>query len=105
MSDVFSTLHHAQKLFHQYIVDAYAKIEEYRLDWIRNQQAALRLDRYQGLMDFVERSNQEVDRRRFILQSSSIGSPRTMQQNFQDAMAIVRELGKPDLFITITCNP
>jgi hypothetical protein len=28
-----------------------------------------------------------------------------MTQLFQDAMAIVRHLGKPDLFITITCNP
>lgn len=28
-----------------------------------------------------------------------------MYQNFQDAMAIVRTLGKPDLFITFTCNP
>ena len=28
-----------------------------------------------------------------------------MMQQYQDAMAIVRALGKPDLFITITCNP
>jgi hypothetical protein len=28
-----------------------------------------------------------------------------MQQCYQDAMAIVRKLGKPDLFITFTCNP
>ena len=40
-----------------------------------------------------------------ILPSSFIGSPRNMQQNYQDAMAIVRKFGKPDLFITVTCNP
>ena len=28
-----------------------------------------------------------------------------MQQNYQDAMTIVRNFGKPDLFITFTCNP
>lgn len=28
-----------------------------------------------------------------------------MRQNYQDAMAIVREKGKPDLFITFTANP
>lgn len=28
-----------------------------------------------------------------------------MQQLYQDAMAIVRHYGKPDLFITFTCNP
>ena len=33
------------------------------------------------------------------------GSPRNMQQNYQDAMSIVRKFGKPDLFVTFTCNP
>ena len=28
-----------------------------------------------------------------------------MQQLYQDSMAIVRKYGKPDLFITFTCNP
>ena len=28
-----------------------------------------------------------------------------MTQNFQDAMSIVRKYGKPDLFVTSTCNP
>ena len=28
-----------------------------------------------------------------------------MQQLYQDSMAIVREFGKPDLFVTVTCNP
>ena len=28
-----------------------------------------------------------------------------MQQYYQDAMAIIRHTGKPDLFITMTCNP
>uniref|UniRef100_UPI00358EF83A uncharacterized protein n=1 Tax=Myxine glutinosa TaxID=7769 RepID=UPI00358EF83A len=40
-----------------------------------------------------------------ILPSSFAWSPRAMQQNYQDAMAIVRKFGKPDLFITFTCNP
>src|SRR6266581_2467165 len=40
-----------------------------------------------------------------ILPSSFIGSPRAMQQNYQDAMALVRKYGKPDYFITMTCNP
>jgi hypothetical protein len=28
-----------------------------------------------------------------------------MQQCFHDSMAIVRKYGRPDLFITFTCNP
>jgi len=34
-----------------------------------------------------------------------VGSPRNMLQHYQDAMAIVRKYGKPDIFITMTCNP
>ncbi|XP_039600649.1 uncharacterized protein LOC120523396 [Polypterus senegalus] len=41
----------------------------------------------------------------YILPSSFAGSPRNMPQNYQDAMAIVRKYGKPNLFITMTCNP
>lgn len=39
-----------------------------------------------------------------ILPSSYTGSPRYMLNNYQDAMAICRQYGNPDLFITFTCN-
>ncbi len=39
-----------------------------------------------------------------ILPSTFIGGPRFFQLLFQDAMAIVRALGRPDYFITMTCN-
>jgi hypothetical protein len=39
------------------------------------------------------------------LPSSFTGGPRQMHKLYQDGMAIVRVFGKPDLFITITCNP
>ena len=42
---------------------------------------------------------------RTILPSSFVGSPRDMIQRFQDAMNLVQKFGKPDLFITMTCNP
>ncbi|CAJ0900671.1 11503_t:CDS:2 [Entrophospora sp. SA101] len=41
---------------------------------------------------------------RILLPASFIGSPRDMIQQYQDAMALLRA-GKPDLFITMTCNP
>ncbi|KAK4411806.1 hypothetical protein Sango_0253600 [Sesamum angolense] len=43
--------------------------------------------------------------RHTILPSSFIGSPRDMYQRYQDAMSLVQNFGKPDLFITMTCNP
>ncbi|KAG2212942.1 hypothetical protein INT45_002312, partial [Circinella minor] len=49
-------------------------------------------------------NNLEALGRRVILPLSFIGSPRHIQQLYQDAMSIVRRFGKPDLFVTFTCN-
>jgi hypothetical protein len=49
----FNQLHSAGKLFQQYVVDAYVKTEGNNLNWIKNNQANLRVDLYQGLMDHV----------------------------------------------------
>ncbi|XP_020970080.1 uncharacterized protein LOC110268334 [Arachis ipaensis] len=40
-----------------------------------------------------------------ILPSSFTGDKRYMFNNCQDAMAICKHYGYPDLFLTITCNP
>ena len=104
----FNPIHHAGKLFQQYIVDAYVKAEQNRLAFHRHNQKALRVEMYKGLMDHVANESQKEGLkpgRLVILPSSFQGSPRAMQQNHQDAMAIVRRHGKPDLFITFTCNP
>ena len=39
-----------------------------------------------------------------ILPSSYAGSPRHMHEYAQDAIAYVRLYGRPNLFITFTCN-
>nr|GMD14544.1 ATP-dependent DNA helicase PIF1-like [Ipomoea batatas] len=43
--------------------------------------------------------------RRVILPVSFIGGPRDMRRRYMDAMSLVQRFGKPDLFITVTCNP
>lgn len=43
--------------------------------------------------------------KRIVLPSTFTGSRRYMSRVYHDAMAIVRQYGKPDLFITITTNP
>ena len=40
-----------------------------------------------------------------VLPSTFAGSPRAMQQNNLEAMAVVAMYGKPDLFLTYSCNP
>ncbi|GBM19767.1 hypothetical protein AVEN_59446-1 [Araneus ventricosus] len=104
----FSILHNSGKLFQQYIVDAYVKTEGSRLYFLRQNQKDLRIELYRGLLDALEcRAHNENIRtgKPIILPSSLQGSPRHMQQNYQDAMAMVRKFGKPDLFLTFTCNP
>ena len=43
--------------------------------------------------------------RRVILPSSYVGGDRFISQCYQDSMAVLRALGNPDLFITVTANP
>ena len=43
--------------------------------------------------------------KKVILPASFTGGPRDQSRRYHDAMAIVRRLGKPSLFITMTCNP
>ncbi|CAG7821279.1 unnamed protein product, partial [Allacma fusca] len=96
------------KLTQQIAVDAYAKAEASRLNWIRTHQKDLRVEMYTGLLDHIEnRANSEGIKagKAVILPSSFMGSPRNMQQLYQDAIAIVRKYGKPDLFLTMTTNP
>jgi len=104
----FNPVINAGKLTQQLFVDYYTRIEGDRLKYIRREQTKLRVETYVGLTDAIRlRAEQEKLRvgRIVILPSSFIGSPRNMMQNYQDAMALVRKFGKPDLFITFTCNP
>ncbi|XP_039601724.1 LOW QUALITY PROTEIN: uncharacterized protein LOC120523984 [Polypterus senegalus] len=106
--DDFHPILSAGKLFQQYSVDAYVKIEGNRLQYYQiHPQIQLRSDLYSGLMDHLNylTANEGVKPGTIcILPSTFQGSPRAQQQNFQDAMAIVRKFGKPDIFLTFTCN-
>ena len=108
-SSCFSNhLHLAGKLFHQYIVDCYAQVEQGRMNYIRTNQSKLRAEFYQGIADAIADEDVINSRHlghRIILPSSHAGSARHMHQLCQDALAIVRRMGKPDLFITMTSNP
>ncbi|GFV52845.1 helitron_like_N domain-containing protein [Trichonephila clavipes] len=99
-----------RQLFHQYIVDMHAKVESERLRFLRFNQAKLRSEEYIHLRDAVAGNidgnlNPNDIGNAFILPSSYIGSPQNMQEYMQDAMTYVRHYGRPDLFITFTCNP
>ncbi|KAK4849868.1 hypothetical protein QYF36_001540 [Acer negundo] len=98
---------HAGRLLQQYVVDMYVKLETSRLDYFRNQQDVIRAELYQGIVNSIEVGEDRGSRvgRRVILPSSFIGGPRDMKKRYMDAMALVQRFGKPDIFLTMTCNP
>lgn len=95
-----------RRLFHQYAVDMYVKVETERLTFIRLNQAKLRSEEYIHLRDAITADgNAQNVGRTTILPATYVGSPRHMHEYAQDAMSYVRHYGTPDLFITFTCNP
>ncbi|XP_073518740.1 uncharacterized protein [Phyllobates terribilis] len=93
-------------LFHQFIVDTYAKIESERLLYIRLNQKKLRAEEYIHLTDAVANDADPKELGKMVILPSTVtGSPRHMHEYTQDAMTYVRKYGRPDLFITFTCKP
>ena len=118
--DNMDFLHRACRLFQEWICMSWVVVEDQRLFYQSQNQKALRADTYSNVKDFVDQRKSELAPRqdgifnddhqkpvigRKILSSSFTGSPRWYNSKFQDSMAIVREYHKPDLFITMTCNP
>ena len=111
-------LFQAGRLFQEWILNAWITCEHQRLTFQRHNQKTLRADSYKNLQqavaerrraqstpsDSLYHNERENATGRVILASSFQNSPRWYQSKFQDAMAIVRHMHKPDLFITVTCN-
>ncbi|XP_074315275.1 uncharacterized protein LOC141651461 [Silene latifolia] len=96
----------AGRCLQQYVVDMYVKLENTRLDYFRNNQDTIRSELYQGLLDTIDAGEQCAANvgRRVILPATYIGGPRDMKRRYLNAMALVQRYGKPDFFITVTCN-
>lgn len=94
-------------LLHQYIVDAYTATEQERLRFIRLNQKKLRAELYTNVCDSFESGDTDAAQlgKKVILPSSFTGGPRYMSEKYEDAMAISRWYGNPNLFITFTANP
>ncbi|KAL4580135.1 hypothetical protein LXL04_016316 [Taraxacum kok-saghyz] len=95
------------RLLQQFVVDMYIKIETSRLLYYRLNQKKIRSELYQGIVDCVNAGEVEPSKvgQRVVLPASFIGGPRDMRRRFLDAMTLVQDDGKPDIFLTITCNP
>ncbi|GFV39381.1 helitron_like_N domain-containing protein [Trichonephila clavipes] len=89
-----------RQLFHQYIVDMYAKIETERLLYIRLNQTELRSEQYIHLRDANVNDgnvNPNEGGKNGHITVYIHGNPRHMHEYAQDAMTYVRAYGRPDL--------
>ena len=93
-------------LFHQFLVDMYAKVETERVIYLRTHQRQLPVESYIHLRDAVLNDGDTTNMGQLvILPSTFVRGSRYMHERTQDAMTYVRTYGRPDLFITFTCNP
>jgi hypothetical protein len=107
-SGELSALHLGGRIFQQYIVDVTTKTEQNTLNFLVLNQAQLRAELYQRLANMFEhdfRLDITQVGQQIVLPASFRDSPHFMMQAYQDAMAIVRSKGIPDVFLTFTCNP
>jgi hypothetical protein len=118
MQDYFCYMFHYKKnqpnpylcygaLSSQAKVDACACIDENRLMYILDNQADIRMESIQGISDAVSKGSTEGSHmgKMTVLPASYTGGRRYMIQNYHDGIAICREYGPPDFFVTFTCNP
>jgi hypothetical protein len=97
----------SEKLLQQFIVDCWAATDQERLRYLQTHQKELRAELYKGLHDAVAGGENNLAQlgKRLILPSSFIGGSRHMRKLYQNSMAIVRQMGHPDVFITMTADP
>jgi hypothetical protein len=74
-------LFQCQRLFQQYLVDAWASCDQNKLDWLRSHQSNIRADVYNGLVDIVRGQDLDPDLvgRSVVLPSSYTGGDWFMQ--------------------------
>ena len=100
-----SFLHCSHRLFQEFILSGWLLTESQRLQFQRSNQQTLRADKYSNIQAAVNTEEDISHLGRKVLASSFTGGPRWFNAKYEDAMALVREFGKPDLFVTMTTNP
>ena len=96
------------KLFQEYVVCSWIKIEKNNLNFLRQNQASLRIMDYLGVVNHVNNNeNRPIGPvgRPFILPSTFEGSDRAIKQHYYDGMEMAAKFGNADFFITFTSNP
>ena len=111
-------LFRAERLFQEWVCMAWAIVEDEKLNYLKLNQKSLRVSSYNSLNSALDQAaaGPSSDQLyaddahsprigRVILPSTFFRGPRYYNKQFQNGMAVCRKFHKPDLFITITCNP
>ena len=85
--DVFNYTNRGRRLFQQFLVDMYVKIETNNLAFFLINQRKIRKERY----DVLCKENPRNSGQRIILPPTFVGGPRYMKQKQQDALAFLSE--------------
>jgi hypothetical protein len=97
------------RLFQQWFIDMYVKVEFMRLDWysLPKHQKIIRAELYWGIVDTLQAGEARASKvgRRVVLPRNFNGGERVVQARFLDAMTLVQRFQKTGYFITMTCNP
>ncbi|XP_076042246.1 uncharacterized protein LOC143026128 [Oratosquilla oratoria] len=98
---VFNYITKGRRLFQQFAVDNFVKVESNKLSFLELHQNQIRKER----ADILNVTNKNDIGQRVVLPPTFVGGPRYMKQRQQDALAYVSYYGSPDYFITFTMNP
>ena len=91
------------RLLNEYLVDMFSSVEDNRLNYVR-EHVQSRIAARRELDETIEAEG-GARAGRVYLPASFMGSPRMQRRLIADGLAVVRRLGKPTYFITVTCNP
>ena len=99
---------HGKRLFHLWVTNQWAKIQQNKLNFIIDNQSKLRADTYDVIKEARKKNKnlKQLGRKVNIIPKEFVESPRYFRTKYQNSLAILRKFGtKPDLFITFTSNP
>lgn len=86
----------------EYICDMFSRMEDQRLQYIRQGKRQEALD-FSGEAAADPDDDDSVEA--FNLPASFTGSSQYLSNNVADSLALARQRGKPDMMVTATCNP
>jgi hypothetical protein len=105
----FNIVFYGGRLFQQWLVDMYVKLESMRLDWysLPKHQKIIWAELYRGIVNTLKAGEAHASEvgRLVVLPRYFNSGERDVQALFLNAMTLVQWFGKPDYFVTMACNP